>query len=176
MSMITKQCLKLFVSRPVNPLKLIILTTEIGYVIIMANYKGDFMNNKLGNMIQSVTTVLAVLATIGAIIVSFTAARANIFNNFEFGVFIVTFLPFGIGIALWCLLMLAIAEGLHLLQTIAYNTSDLSDPRTKNLDVGTRNLSTARNSSVPSGGWKCNQCGKGNASYIGTCSCGNTKP
>ena len=26
-----------------------------------------------------------------------------------------------------------------------------------------------------SGGWKCNQCGAVNSSYVGTCSCGNTK-
>ena len=31
------------------------------------------------------------------------------------------------------------------------------------------------NMSVPSNGWKCNKCGRGNASYVGTCGCGNTK-
>ena len=29
--------------------------------------------------------------------------------------------------------------------------------------------------SIPANGWKCNKCGRGNASYVGTCGCGNTK-
>lgn len=28
---------------------------------------------------------------------------------------------------------------------------------------------------LKNGGWKCNYCGRANASYVGTCACGKTK-
>ena len=41
--------------------------------------------------------------------------------------------------------------------------------------ASTTHLSRVAESVVPENGWKCIKCGRGNAVYVGTCACGNTK-
>ncbi len=53
----------------------------------------------------------------------------------------------------------------------ARNTSSIfSDSNRRNLN------SSGRAASTPSNGWRCPDCGRINASYVGTCACGKRKP
>jgi len=81
--------------------------------------------------------------------------------------------PMTIGIfvgSLFCfvilfVIMVAIEEILHNQDTIY-----------KKITEGNADTKAFINSDPTSfDGWKCSKCGKNNANYVGTCSCGNTK-
>ena len=58
---------------------------------------------------------------------------------------------------------IAIIKHLMLKDNVSDNSTHMVSPEKRNGDL------------LKNGGWRCNECNKVNASYIGTCSCGNSK-
>lgn len=83
------------------------------------------MKNKLGSIIEGIVSTVVVLAVIGALIVSYIAAsyETPYGTEINWGVFIGVLFAFSLSIGMWYLIMMAIPEMLHLLESIKYNTS-----------------------------------------------------
>lgn len=54
--------------------------------------------------------------------------------------------------------------------------ASLPDLKARNYSGNDSRSTTTKLAEVPSGGWECPSCHAGNASYVGTCSCGTRKP
>lgn len=56
---------------------------------------------------------------------------------------------------------------------IQSSSSIFSDSNSKNLDYSSK--ANPPRTSIPANGWRCPDCGRVNASYVGTCACGRRK-
>lgn len=119
--------------------------------------------SKLCKGIGWTIVVLCIIATL-AIAVQVTKISDNL------GAFFIALFIGAIITLLLPLMLFVVGEILARLANIEYNLYAIA-----NRTYANSAKDEAREKLLDNGGWRCNQCGKINQGYIGTCVCGNAK-
>lgn len=105
-------------------------------------------------------TIYLILGMIGSVVAAWEAES------------IILFLIIGFGVIVQVVTLYTLDEILEKVSGIKF---DISQKKKQEVTSLNDNESGYNRNSFLNGGWKCPECGKMNASYVGTCGCGYNK-
>ncbi|MGN0318084.1 MAG: hypothetical protein ACI4E1_09165 [Lachnospira sp.] len=123
---------------------------------------------------KSTAISIIIIGSIAVIILAVDKAKGMDYyeSEFDIKVFFTWLILGAVFIDFFSSILFAMAELLENVAKISYAQA------ASNANSGLNNASIAyqKDSILNNGGWKCDKCGRVNASYISTCVCGEARP
>ncbi|SEV93399.1 hypothetical protein [[Clostridium] fimetarium] len=145
-----------------------LICKELSVVIGVLGVIGSFICASILGKSTSVSSSLS----------SYSSKSVEVTRNW--GMTIGIFLAQMIGVIVVCVILYSIGEILENIEMLngrlyGIESAHKKDDKPKNSDKKESIFTSEISKSVPTGSWKCSDCGTVNANYCGTCSCGKGK-